>query len=237
MLTRLKNDLAGLDLARPDEARAALQAKYPLSGDYLLEVRRLCERGVEEGWLCSTERGGVRFSRLTPPDKYFPYSVDAVLLRGPAAEHRHPKGEINIGWPVEGEPRFCGLEPGWSVFAPGSRHVPEVTGGGMLLLYFLPDGAIEWSAAGGARKSRNPRSAAEKAARATDPRNAAGRKPAARKAVARKAGARASRSEEVAALGSPGKPGGPVGPVDEKARPRAAKDARATTASRRSASP
>ena len=27
---------------------------------------------------------------------------------------------------------------------PGSRHVPEVAGGRMLIVYFLPDGAMEW---------------------------------------------------------------------------------------------
>jgi hypothetical protein len=30
------------------------------------------------------------------------------------------------------------------VFAPDSVHVPAVTGGTMLILYLLPDGAVEW---------------------------------------------------------------------------------------------
>lgn len=219
MLTRLKNDLSGLDLAKPDEARAALQAKYPLAGDYLVEVRRLCERGVEEGWLCSMERGGVRFSRLSPPDKHFPYSVDAVLLSGTGAEHRHPKGEVNVGWPTDGEPRFCGVEPGWSVFAPGSRHVPEVTGGGMLLLYFLPGGAIEWGSASSSRPAGRARAVVEKAARTTAAKQAVTRKAAAPKVVAKKAAARPQRAEQAAAAGAPGAPKASTRPPKASAAP------------------
>ena len=33
---------------------------------------------------------------------------------------------------------------GGAVYGPGSEHVPAVTGGEMLILYLLPDGAIEW---------------------------------------------------------------------------------------------
>jgi len=43
-----------------------------------------------------------------------------------------------------GDPRFDGHPEGWAVYAPGSVHVPEVTGGEMLILYLLPEGAIEW---------------------------------------------------------------------------------------------
>jgi hypothetical protein len=30
------------------------------------------------------------------------------------------------------------------VFPPDSAHVPTVTGGRMLIVYFLPGGAVEW---------------------------------------------------------------------------------------------
>ena len=47
---------------------------------------------------------------------------------------------------MDGNPRFCGAAPGWAVFAPGTKHVPTVTGGAMFLLHFLPDGQIDWHA-------------------------------------------------------------------------------------------
>ena len=40
--------------------------------------------------------------------------------------------------------RFDGNAPGWVVYGRGSAHVPTVTGGEMLILYFLPGGAIEF---------------------------------------------------------------------------------------------
>ena len=144
MLSRLRNDLAAINLSKPDAARVALQVKYPLNGDYMLEVRRLCQRGVDEGWLCDAGSAGARFSRLTTASKTFPFSVDAVELAGDGVGHGHPKGEVNICWALGGSPRFCGSDPGWVVFAPGSKHLPTVTGGRMFLLYFLPDGQIDW---------------------------------------------------------------------------------------------
>lgn len=175
MLSRLKGDLASVNLGKPTEAQAALQTKYPLVGDYLVEVRRLCERGVEEGWLCFKESGGVRFSRLAPPSKYFPYSVDAVELEGSGRAHVHPKGEVNIAWPISGKPKFCGKDPGWAVFAPGSRHVPEVKGGKMLLLYFLPGGEIEWLPVASTKRTAAERTTKKTAAkRATKGRAASG---------------------------------------------------------------
>src|SRR5688572_27282669 len=114
MLSRLKNDLQGLNLAKPDVARASLQTKYPLNGDYLVEVRRLCERGVSEGWLCDGVANGARSSRIASPSKYFPFSIEAVELQGSGQGHGHPKGEVTLAWPLDGTPRFCGLDPGWS---------------------------------------------------------------------------------------------------------------------------
>jgi len=70
--------------------------------------------------------------------------VDLVWMTGPGINHRHPKGEINLCFAVEGAARFDGQPEGWVVFPPGSQHVPTVTGGRMLIVYFLPSGAVEW---------------------------------------------------------------------------------------------
>ena len=146
MLSRLKNDLVAVNLSKPDIARATLQSKYPLTGDYMVEVRRLCQRGIDEGWLSATAMGDLRSLRLAPHSKYFPFAIEALHLRGAGAGHRHPKGEISVCWPVDGTPRFCGSDPGWQVMPPGSKHVPEAAGGTMFVLHFLPDGQIDWDA-------------------------------------------------------------------------------------------
>ena len=146
MLSRLKNDLMGVNLSKPDVARATLQTKYPLSGDYMLEVRRLCQRGIDEGWLSQSAAGDTRTLRVAPQSKHFPFAIEAMHLAGEGVGHGHPKGEISVGWAIDGSPRFCGTEPGWAACAPGSKHVPEVRGGTMFLLHFLPDGQIDWDA-------------------------------------------------------------------------------------------
>jgi 2-hydroxylaminobenzoate mutase len=184
MLSRLKNDLTSLNLGRPDVAQAALQTKYPLSGDYLMEVRRLCQRGVDDGWLCPPSHAS-RPTSLCKPSKYFPFSVDAVDLSGPALAHGHPRGEVNLSWTLEGKPTFCGSEPGWLVCAPGSKHVPHVASGRMFVLFFLPNGEIEWKVQvrpEPARKATGP-------VRATGP---AAVRPARVSAAARPSAARAT---------------------------------------------
>ena len=67
-----------------------------------------------------------------------------MLMEGPAAGHTHTNGEINLGFRWSGDPKFDGRPTGWVVFPPGSHHVPTVTGGEMLLLYFVPGGKVVW---------------------------------------------------------------------------------------------
>lgn len=143
MLSRLKSDLHALNLSKPEIARAQLQAKYPVTGDYLVEVRRLWQRGVEEGWLRDGASSALHGLRLAVPQKHFPFSIDAMILGSHAFGHGHPKGEISLSWAIDGSPRYCGMDPGWLVCSPGSKHVPDVKGGSVFVLTFLPDGKID----------------------------------------------------------------------------------------------
>ena len=72
------------------------------------------------------------------------FSIDAVHMTGPGPLHRHPMGEIDWCVPLEGAPTFDGRGAGWVVLGPGSTHVPTVAGGAMLVVYLLPQGAIEF---------------------------------------------------------------------------------------------
>jgi hypothetical protein len=131
--------IAKLDAAEADAARAELERALPASS--LAEVRKLVRSGVEARWLCDRENAGVRFSRLakTTPSGL---SIDAVHMSGPGGAHTHPNGEFDLCFAVSGAPRFDGRSEGWTVYAPGSWHVPTVSGGAMDILYFLPGGAI-----------------------------------------------------------------------------------------------
>ena len=137
--------LPGLDLGDVPACEKALRG---LATDGLEAALR---EGAAEGWLTPREGGGVKFGRLA---KALPetngYTIDVVDMSGPArgpdglAAHTHVTGEIDLCFALEGAPAFDGRRDRWVVFPPGSRHVPTVTGGGMLIVYFVKDGAIRF---------------------------------------------------------------------------------------------
>jgi hypothetical protein len=133
-----------LDVNDPSAAKAALDVAFPMDGDAMKELRALVRRGVEERWLAEREAGGVRFSRPRKAQDASDVSVDVVHMDRPGPGHTHPNGEIDLCFAVSGEPRFDGASEGWTVYPPGSWHVPTVEGGVMDIVYFLPAGAIRF---------------------------------------------------------------------------------------------
>lgn len=132
--------LTKVDLHQPN-AGDLLNEQLPLAGARLQQVRELLREGVSAGWLCDRENGGVRFSRVLK-SQAGGLSIDAVHMAGPGAGHLHPQGEMDLCFTVSGHPTFDGRPEGWTVYAPGTWHIPTVQGGAMDILYFLPGGAI-----------------------------------------------------------------------------------------------
>ncbi len=110
-------------------------------------LRASCEAGTAEGWLCNREGGGIRYGRIfKPADDLHGFSVDVVDMTDIAGPHHvHPTGEIDLVMPIGGDALFDGRPAGWVVKAPGSAHRPTVTQGRALVLYLLPQGAIEFT--------------------------------------------------------------------------------------------
>jgi hypothetical protein len=110
-------------------------------------LKRGCEAGVADGWLCNREGGGIRYGRIfKPADDLHGFSVDVVDMKNLAGpHHRHPLGEIDLLMPQEGEALFDGRPAGWVVYPPGSAHHPTVSQGRALVLYLLPQGSIEFT--------------------------------------------------------------------------------------------
>ena len=106
-----------------------------------------CQQGVAEGWLCNREGGGIRYGRIfKPADDLHGFSVDVVDMTDIAGPHHlHPNGEIDLHMPLGGEATFDGRPAGWVVMPPGSAHRPTVAAGRALVLYLLPQGAIEFT--------------------------------------------------------------------------------------------
>jgi hypothetical protein len=106
-----------------------------------------CRAAIAAGWMCGREAGGIRYGRVIKPGlETHGFSVDVVDMNDCAGPHHvHPSGEIDLVMPLEGAALFDGQGAGWKVYAPGSAHVPTVRGGRALVLYLLPEGAIQFT--------------------------------------------------------------------------------------------
>jgi hypothetical protein len=111
------------------------------------ELKESCQEGVAQGWLCKYEGGGLRYGRIfKPSDDLHGFSIDVVDMENVAGPHHvHPQGEIDLIMPIEGDALFDGRHAGWLVCPPGSAHRPTVSQGRALVLYFLPNGEIEFT--------------------------------------------------------------------------------------------
>ncbi len=130
---------AGLD--------AWLNAEHGADSASFSALKTACQDGVAQGWLCNREGGGIRYGRIfKPADDLHGFSVDVVDMQDIAGPHHaHPNGEIDLIMPIEGDARFDGRPAGWLVCPPGSAHSPTVSQGRALVLYLLPQGAIEFT--------------------------------------------------------------------------------------------
>jgi len=135
--------------ARPlDEAlQDSLNQQFPYGGEACNRIVETCKLGIQQGWMCQHEGGGVRYGRVIKPEPALHgYSVDVVDMQDIAGpHHRHPNGEIDFIMPVSESARFDGRPGGWLVYGPDSAHSPTVTQGRALVLYLLPQGKIEFT--------------------------------------------------------------------------------------------
>jgi Domain of unknown function (DUF4863) len=147
LLAPLAREVAGLDLADPARVSAHLTEKYPPRS--LAAVREAVLAANAAGWLTPKRASPtLSFGRLAKPSEEFgDCSMDVVDMAGAGAGHTHPNGEVSLCFATEGEPRFVGFPEGWVAVPPGSHHIPEVTGGRMVIVYFLPGGAMVWDGA------------------------------------------------------------------------------------------
>jgi hypothetical protein len=141
ILRPLAEGLCAVDVEAEDAAAQA-ERVAPFAGETIRRVRAAASAAIASDWLLPKSQGGIRFGRVAKDLAGF--TIDAVLMDVPGPRHRHPNGEIDLCFTTKGDARFDGHHEGWVVYGKGSVHVPTVTGGEMLILYFLPGGAIEF---------------------------------------------------------------------------------------------
>lgn len=136
-----------------EQLRDTLEREVPFASEAVQTIGAEIRRGVSEGWLCDRGEPDARFSRVAKPSAVTAdLSIDVVALRGAALRHGHPGGEVTLGFAADGAAgsaaRFDGHPPGWVVMPAGSVHTPTVDGPAMHLLYFLPQGRVDWNPEG-----------------------------------------------------------------------------------------
>lgn len=145
----LIQSVAGSIAGRPLDAalERELNAGFPAQGEVCLRILATCRAAIAAGWMCQREAGGIRYGRvLKPTPRTQDFSVDVVEMcdvRGP--HHAHPNGEIDLVMPLDAGALFDGRGAGWVVYGPGSAHHPTVSHGRALVLYLLPNGAIDFT--------------------------------------------------------------------------------------------
>jgi len=139
--------IAGKPLDKALEAE--LNRAFPPESETFRAIERACHAAITAGWMCTQGNAQRRFGRIfEPSDALAGFSVDVVDITDLVGNHHvHPTGEIDMIMPVSTTAKFDGHRAGWLVYEPASGHRPTVSDGRALVLYLLPQGRIEWTAA------------------------------------------------------------------------------------------
>ncbi|WP_027531720.1 DUF4863 family protein [Bradyrhizobium sp. WSM3983] len=154
------------DMTPGAEMEKWLNDEYGEESELYQELSRLIKIGVAEGWAANQELEGPNYRRsriLEPVPETFQFSITAVYMNSKDARrfkdederdvlrgqyHGHPYGELNLVVPLDKGAQLKGLQrwqgPGWTAPDPGSRHFPEVRGGAVIALFYLPAGRISY---------------------------------------------------------------------------------------------
>ncbi|KAF7588997.1 hypothetical protein BBP40_004928 [Aspergillus hancockii] len=161
LINRAQEFLAEVeDLTPGKELETRLNRDYGPGNPYYEDFCKLIRQGLadNEGWVATDEIQGVKYrrSRISAPsdlNRYF--SITAVYMESEEGlrgqYHLHPYGEINCVIQLDPSAELMGMSgwqgAGWTSPAPGTHHFPEVRGGALVALFFLPAGRISYNKA------------------------------------------------------------------------------------------
>lgn len=148
-LDEVKNRTAG------EQLEVWLNETYGPGTPLYDDLARLITQGVEVGWAANIEVDGPNYrrSRIAEPSEELNwFSITAVYMnsveRYRGQYHQHPYGELNLVVPLDPDARLVGPRgwsgAGWTAPGPGSHHYPEVKGGALIALFYLPAGRISY---------------------------------------------------------------------------------------------
>ena len=141
-LTPLISFLRTLDFNAAD-ATSQLNHHYPVDGDWSQTLKQILIQHQDAEWLFPNEHREIRYGQLDD-GQLSGFSIDSVDMNKAGPSHLHIEGEVDIAFAIDGNPTFDGRPEGWTVYPPNSWHRPTVRDGRMLILYFLPNGALQF---------------------------------------------------------------------------------------------
>ncbi|KAH7161704.1 p-hydroxylaminobenzoate lyase [Dactylonectria macrodidyma] len=145
------------DLTPGKQLEARLNKDYGPGNPYFEDFCSYIRQGLEEGWVAQTELDGRKYRRgrialPTAETRYF--SITTVFMASEeeyvGQYHSHPYGEINCVIQLDPNAELMGMQgwqgAGWTSPGPGTHHYPQVRGGALVALFFLPAGRISYNA-------------------------------------------------------------------------------------------
>ncbi|OBT69967.1 hypothetical protein VE03_00543 [Pseudogymnoascus sp. 23342-1-I1] len=111
----------------------------------------------DEGWVATEPLDGPKYRRSKvawPSEENRFFSITTVYMESieeyRGQYHQHPYGEINCVIQLTPGAELMGMNgwqgEGWTSPGPGTHHYPEVRGGALIALFFLPAGRISYEA-------------------------------------------------------------------------------------------
>jgi hypothetical protein len=139
------------------ELEAHLNADYGPGNHHYETFCSLIKQGLTEGWVANIDIDGAKYRRskvCEPSEQTRYFSITTVYMESTATYrgqyHQHPYGEINCVVQLGSMAELMGMSgwqgAGWTSPGPGTHHYPEVRGGSLIALFFLPCGRISYNA-------------------------------------------------------------------------------------------
>ena len=160
LVSRCRDFFADVENLTPGSAlEARLNSEYGPGNPIFDDICTYIREGVtnDEGWVATTEVNGPKYrrSKISLPcaeNRYF--SITTVYMDSQEVMagqyHQHPYGEINCVIQIDPTAELKGMQgwqgAGWTSPGPGTHHYPEVRGGALVALFFLPAGRISYEA-------------------------------------------------------------------------------------------
>ena len=145
LLEPISRSIPELDLSDGAAAETALNERFPPDSAEIAAIREAAFAALEAGEIAERGEPGMKWGRLSKPaETPGGSSIDVVYMSDSSGPpHTHTNGEVCLCLAESDGATFEGRGDTWIVMPAGSRHVPTVAQGSMLILYWLPEGAVE----------------------------------------------------------------------------------------------